>query len=82
MFPNYPDNTVVAGSVVLEVTLSAAGKAQEVKVLRDLRPLTSEAKAVVGEWRFMPATYDGNPVPSRIVLAFVSRPLVSTVPRV
>jgi hypothetical protein len=75
VFPNYPDNTVVAGSVVLEVTLSATGKAQEVKVLSDLPPLTAEAKAVVGEWRF-------TPVPSRILLAFVSRPFVSTVPRV
>jgi hypothetical protein len=76
VFPKYPFNTVVAGSVVLEVTLSAKGEAEEVKVLRDLPPLTAEAKAVVGNWRFMPAAFNGYPVRSRIVLAFVSRPLV------
>jgi len=80
-FPKYPYNTVVAGSVVLEVTLSATGKAQEAKVLRDLPPLTEEAKAVVGDWRFTPATFNGNPVRSKIVLAFVFRPpLVNLVP--
>jgi outer membrane biosynthesis protein TonB len=80
VFPKYPYNTVIAGSVVLEVTLSATGKAQETKVLRDLPPLTAEAKAVVGDWRFMPATFNGHPVRSRIVLAFVSRPLFLPAP--
>lgn len=77
VFPDYPGNTVASGSVVLEVNLSATGKAQEVTVLRDLPPLTAAAELVVGQWRFTPATYDGKPVPSRIVLAFVSSPLVS-----
>jgi outer membrane biosynthesis protein TonB len=72
-FPKYPDNTVVAGSVALEVTLSEKGEAEEVRVLRDLPPLTAEAKAVVGDWRFMPATFNGRPVRSKIVLGFVFR---------
>ena len=76
-FPKYPVNTVVAGAVVLEVTLNEKGEAEEVKVLRDLPPLTARAKAVVADWRFMPATVNGNPVQSKIVLVFVSRPMVS-----
>jgi hypothetical protein len=70
-FPNYPDETVAIGTVVLEATLSAAGKGGEIKVLRDIPLLTEEAKAAVGDWRFMPATFNGNPVRSKIVLAFV-----------
>jgi hypothetical protein len=80
-FPRYPADAVIAGSVVLEVTLSAKGKVEgEAKVLRDLPPLTEQAKAVVADWRFMPAAYNGKPVDSKIVMAFVFRPLVSTSP--
>jgi len=61
-------------TAVLEVTLSAKGEAQEIKVLGNCFPLTKEAKGVLGDWRFMPAAFNGNPVPSKIVLAFVSTP--------
>ena len=76
-FPRYPETTVVAGAVVLEVTVSDKGKAEEVKVLRDLPPLTDEAKDVVGNFRFMAATFNGGPIQSKIVLAFVSQPLAA-----
>jgi TonB family protein len=79
-FPNFTATTVVSGAVVLEVTLSVKGEAEEVKVLRDLPPFTEEAKAVVGQWRFMPAAFNGNPVPSKIVLAFVPNPPSSSLP--
>jgi hypothetical protein len=62
---------------VLEVTLNEKGEAGEAKVLRDLPPFTEEAKAVVAEWRFMAATFNGRPVPSKIVLAIVSPPPAS-----
>jgi hypothetical protein len=39
--------------------------------------LTDEAKAVVGSFRFMAATFNGKPIPSKIVLAFVSQPLAT-----
>jgi hypothetical protein len=61
-------------TAVLEITLSAKGEAEEIKVLIDCLPLTEPAKDAVGDWRFMPATFNGNPVPSKIVLAFVSTP--------
>lgn len=78
-FPKDTFNSAVVGTVALEVTLTETGNAEEVKVLRDLPPLTVEAKAVVANWRFMPATFNGNPVRSKIVLVFVSRPLVSRI---
>ncbi|MGO8786061.1 MAG: energy transducer TonB [Terriglobia bacterium] len=73
-FPRYPDTTVVAGAVVLEVTLSEKGGVDEVKVLRDLPPLTEEAKTALADFRFMAAAFNGSPVRSKIVLAFVSQP--------
>jgi len=79
--PKYPYNTFVAGSVTLEVSLNEKGEAEKVRVLRDLLPLTEESKAVVGDWRFMPATFNGKPVQSKIVLAFVFRPpIVNNLP--
>jgi hypothetical protein len=77
-FPKYPESSIVnAVTIVLEVTLSEKGEAGEVKVLQDFPPLTVEAKAVLGEWRFMPATFNGHPVASKIVLAFVFREPIS-----
>jgi len=76
-FPKYTVTTFAAGAAVLEVTVSEKGEAGEAKVLRDLPPFTEEAKAVVGEWRFMAATFNGRPVQSKMVLAFVSPPPVS-----
>jgi hypothetical protein len=74
-FPRYATGTIfAAGAVVLEVTLSEKGETGEVKVLRDLPPYTEGAKAVVGQWRFMAATFNGRPVQSKMVLAFVSHP--------
>jgi len=78
--PEYRGNADSAGTVVLEVTLSTKGKAEDVKVLRDFAPFTEEAKAVVGDWRFMPAAFNGRPVQSKVVLAFVSSPPLSPAP--
>jgi len=74
-FPINPVDATAFGAVVLEVNLSAKGEAGDVKVLQDLPPFTSHAQAVVGDWRFMAATDNGHPIPSKIVLAFVFKPL-------
>ncbi len=79
-FPPYPGMTVASAAIVLEVNLSAKGEAEEVKVLRDFPSLAEEVKTVVGDWRFMPATFNGHPIRSKILLAFVSPPFVSTGP--
>jgi hypothetical protein len=78
-FPKYATGTTfAAGAVVLEVTLSEKGEAGEAKVLRDLPPFAEGAKAVVGQWRFMAATFNGRPVQSKIVLAFVQPPVTTS----
>ena len=66
----------VQGTAALEVTLSAKGEPQDVKVVRDVPPFTQTAEAVLKDWRFMPATLNGHPIVSKILLAFVSPPFV------
>jgi len=79
-FPHlHPGYALVAGAVVLEATLGTKGDVEETKVLLDLPPFTTQAKAVVGDWRFIPATFNGHPVRSKILLVFVSPP-VSNIP--
>ena len=72
-FPRYPYGAVASGTVVLEVTIGETGKAGDVRVLRDLAPLTSEAIRAVKDWRFISATFNGKPLESKIGLAFVFR---------
>ena len=74
-FPKYPDNTVVSGAVILEATLNKDGELEELKVLRDLPPLTDEARIAVRDFQFIPAAYNGSSVRSSVVLAFVSQPV-------
>ena len=70
-FPKYPHGAVqLAATVVLEATVNEAGKVQSTRVLRDVPPFTAKAIQAVGDWRFMPATFSGRPVESRVVLAF------------
>jgi hypothetical protein len=81
VFPYHPvNNDSDAVTVVLEVALNSAGKVEKVKVLSDVPPATAEAVAVVGDWRFMPATLNGHAVPSKIILVFVFRAPFSSYP--
>lgn len=73
--PPHAGYSYAQGAVVLEVTLSAEGEADKIEVLRDLPPFTAPAQAAVGDWRFTPATFNGRPVRSKILLAFVTPPL-------
>jgi hypothetical protein len=78
--PFHPGYAFAEGTVALEVTVGAKGEVEVIKVLRDIPPFTANAKAVVGDWQFMPATFNGRPVPSKILLAFVSPPFVTNGP--
>lgn len=76
VYPHYPDNSVVSGTVVMEAKLNEEGRMLGVRTLLDVPPLGNVSRSVLDEWRFEAATYDGYPVPSRIVLAFVLQPFV------
>jgi TonB family protein len=72
-FPTYPVDAVWPGTVILEASINKAGKAESTKVLRDAPPFTSTSIEAIEDWRFMPATLNGRPVESKVVLVFCFR---------
>jgi TonB family protein len=69
-FPTYPVNALNPGTVILEASINEAGKAESPKVLRDAPPFTTTAIQAIEDWRFIPATLNGRPVESKVVLVF------------
>jgi TonB family protein len=72
-FAPYPAKAKSQGAVVLNVSLDTNGNAAQVVTLRDLPLLTASATAALKNWNFSAATYEGNPIPSHMVVAFVFR---------
>jgi TonB family protein len=72
-FPTCPDYALNFGTVILEASINEAGKAQSTKALRDAPPFTAKAIQAIEDWRFIPATLNGKPVESKVVLVFCFR---------
>ena len=72
-FAPYPAKAKAQGAVVLNVTLDTNGNAAQVATLRDVPPLTASATGALKNWNFSAATYEGNPIQSHVVVAFVFR---------
>jgi TonB family protein len=72
-FAPYPAKAKAQGAVVLNVTLDTNGNASQVATLRDVPPLTASATGALKSWNFSAATYEGNPIQSHMVVAFVFR---------
>lgn len=66
----YPLQSVVSGTVVLEVSLDAAAKITDVRVVHGIASLTEPAERSVRQWTFQAAKLGGKPVSSKIVVAF------------
>lgn len=72
---NYPINSVASGIVVVAVNLDGAGKVKDTEVLRDIPSLTAPVLlAITSTWTFNPATLDGKPADSTIVVSIVFNP--------
>ena len=67
----YPPDSLATGTVVLSVTISKTGQVQKAHVARDLAALSPAALAAVKSWKYAPATLNGQPVSSRLIVAFV-----------
>ena len=64
--PRYGVPSEVQGNVVVEVTINAQGEVVDARVLETIGYGIEElALATVRQWRFRPATKDGDPIPSR-----------------
>jgi len=72
-FAPYPAKAKAQGAVVLNVTLDANGNAAKIATLRDVPPLTTSATGALKKWNFSAATYEGKPIPSHMVVAFLFR---------
>jgi periplasmic protein TonB len=66
----YPLQSVVSGTVVLEVSLDDTGKIADVRVVRGIPVLTEPAERSVRQWKFQPAKLDGKAVASKVPVAF------------
>jgi TonB family protein len=70
-FANYPVNSVAQGTVVLDVTVGAAGQPKQIRVIYDVPTLTQQAVSAVKTWGFNAATIKGQPVLAHVIIAFV-----------
>jgi outer membrane biosynthesis protein TonB len=79
-FAPYPAKAKAQGAVVLNVMLDANGNTVNVAILRDVPPLTASATSALKNWNFSAASYDGNSIPSHMIVAFVFRSPSTPVP--
>jgi TonB family protein len=79
-FPMCPQNALNPGTVILQTSINEAGKAQRTQVLRAAPPFTTLAIQAIEDWRFAPATLNGRPVESKVVLVFCFRQPISSWP--
>jgi TonB family protein len=70
-YATYPPNTVSSGTVVLQVHVGNDGKIHGVIVVRGKGALSGTATQTVKSWTFTAASYQGKPVSSDVVVAFV-----------
>ena len=74
---NYPVTTIQGGTVVLEVTVSATGAIEKVRVLQGAQGFTQQAVEAIKKWKFAAARFEGKPVAASIPVAFsFSQPIV------
>jgi Gram-negative bacterial TonB protein C-terminal len=70
-FATYPVASLTSGAVVLDVTIGSEGMVMKIHAIRDVKPLTAQAIKAVKKWTFSPATFQGDPIVSHVVIAFV-----------
>jgi TonB family protein len=73
-YAQYPVNSVISGSVVVQVTVGPNGDPHDWQVVRALDPCTPFALDAAKKWRFRPAILDGQPVASNVAIDFLFRP--------
>ncbi len=72
-YPTSPFDALSPGTVVLEESLDQAGNVHRTKVLRDAPPFTNLSVQALDDWKFTPATMNGRPVASKVILVFCFR---------
>jgi len=70
----FPPDSAVTGVVTLGVAVDATGAVQDVKVIRDLPPLTAAAQQGLKSWKFAPAVKNGKFEPGSVRVHIVFNP--------
>jgi hypothetical protein len=70
----YPATTVAAGVVTLAVNLDGTGQIMNVQTLRDIPTVTTQATLALQNWTYAPASLNGKPVPSTLIVNIVFDP--------
>jgi hypothetical protein len=70
----YPATTVAAGVVTLAVNLDGTGQIMNVQTLRDIPTVTTQAMLALQNWTYAPASLNGKPVPSTLIVHIVFDP--------
>ena len=73
-YPEYPVNSVISGSVVVQVTVDGSGDVKDVEFLHGLANFNNFVSAALKHWRFQAATFNGKPITSKTVIAFAFQP--------
>jgi TonB family protein len=73
-YPDYPINSVVWGSVLVQATVDSAGDVKDVKLLHAMANFNSFAQEALKKWRFRAGSLRGRSVTSKIVVAFIFQP--------
>ncbi len=73
-YPDYPVNSVIWGSVLVQATVDGAGDVKDVNLLHGMANFNSFAQEALKKWRFRGGTLRGKPVTSKIVIAFIFQP--------
>ena len=73
-FGAIPHGTRVAGVVGVELTVDETGRVTNIVTLKALEPFSTMITEAVSAWRFEPATFDGEPIESRVLVAGLFRP--------
>jgi outer membrane biosynthesis protein TonB len=67
----YPPDSLATCAVVLSLSISRTGQVQKVRLAKDVAALSPAALAAVKSWKYAPATLNGQPISSRLIVAFV-----------
>jgi outer membrane biosynthesis protein TonB len=70
----YPATTVAAGVVTLAVNLDATGQIMNIQTLRDIPTVTTQATLALQNWSYAPASLNGKPVASTLIVHIVFDP--------
>jgi len=74
VIPEFPVMSVLTTTVVLRVKLESSGDIESVKPLQEVAAYSPRAVDAVKKWQFSPATFQGKPLSSNMIIAVLFMP--------